>query len=165
MSCNSIPSDRRSASNHRPEVNGVKSLGDRRRVLLAFVVFALAAAGCVGGDVKRAGDGGAGTIQATTTAAVGNEVEMRLIAYRPEVLILPVGSMVTWTQKDAGLHTVTSGTVTQGAADVITVPDGRFDSGNLAPGQAFRHTFQEAGAFPYFCALHPATMRGEIRVT
>ena len=39
-----------------------------------------------------------------------------------------------------------------------------FDSGNIATGKTFSFTFKDAGTYPFFCALHPATMRGEIRV-
>ena len=78
---------------------------------------------------------------------------------------MPAGTTVTWKQTDAGTHTVTSGTVTQGAGDVTTAPDGKFDSGNIATGATFEFTFDEAGTFPYFCAVHPATMRGDVQVT
>lgn len=90
---------------------------------------------------------------------------MRLIAFRPESLAVPVGTTVTWKQQDAGTHTVTSGTVTQGPGDVTTAPDGKFDSGNLATDATFQFTFDTAGTFPYFCQIHPATMRGEVQVT
>ncbi len=90
---------------------------------------------------------------------------MRLIALRPEALLVPRGTTVTWKQMDAGTHTVTSGTVIQGTGGVTTAPDGRFDSGNLVTGATFKFTFNEPGKFTYFCAVHPATMRGEVEVT
>jgi plastocyanin len=93
------------------------------------------------------------------------EVTMRLIAFKPESLAVAAGTTVTWIQQDAGTHTVTSGTVTQGTAGVTTAPDGTFDSGSLATDTTFEFTFEGAGSFPYFCNVHPATMRGEVRVT
>jgi plastocyanin len=34
----------------------------------------------------------------------------------------------------------------------------------LAPGQTFKHTFAEAGEYPYFCVLHP-NMVGTVSVS
>lgn len=122
---------------------------------------------------------GVATLVAVTTAACGgggspggagdaaptaNEVTMRLIAFRPEILTVDTGATVTWKQEDAGAHTVTSGTVEQGGAGVTEMPDDRFDSGEIATGDTFEFTFDEPGTYPYFCEIHPATMRGEVRV-
>jgi plastocyanin len=132
-----------------------------RRGFPALAVLALALAGCGGGDNENTSGGKA----ETNGPAAANQVVMRLIAFRPGSLTVPDGTTVTWNQKDAGFHTVTSGTVTQGTGDVTTAPDGRFDSGNLPTDATFKFTFAEAGSFPYFCAVHPATMRGEVQVT
>ena len=90
---------------------------------------------------------------------------MKLVAFTPERLEVKAGTSVTWQQHDPGAHTVTSGTVEQGAAGVTQQPDEMFDSGTLSTDESFEHTFDESGTYPYFCSLHPATMRGEIRVT
>ncbi|HEY3237928.1 MAG TPA: plastocyanin/azurin family copper-binding protein [Acidimicrobiia bacterium] len=131
-----------------------------RRGFFVLAVLALALAGC-GGDNN---DTSAEKARANGSPAA-NEVVIRLIAFRPESLTVPAGTTVTWRQKDAGVHTVTSGTVTQGAGDVTTAPDGKFDSGNLATDATFEFTFAEAGTFTYFCRVHPATMRGQVQVT
>lgn len=89
---------------------------------------------------------------------------MELIRYRPEVLDITAGTTVTWLQKDAGVHTVTSGLVEQGGGGVTKVPDGRFDSGEIATGKTFSFTFDQPGTYRYFCSVHPATMRGEVQV-
>lgn len=132
-----------------------------RRGFLVLAVLALALGAC-GGDDKQ--DTSAGKTQGNGSPTA-REVVIRLVAFRPESLAVPAGTTVTWKQTDAGTHTVTSGTVTQGAGDVTTAPDGRFDSGNIATGATFEFTFDEAGTFPYFCAVHPATMRGDVQVT
>ena len=93
------------------------------------------------------------------------EVVMELVAFTPDELEVDAGATVTWRNRDVGAHTVTAGTVEQEAAGVTPEPDGTFDSGELAKGDAFEQTFDEPGTYTYFCALHPATMRGEIRVT
>ncbi len=93
------------------------------------------------------------------------EVAMKLIAFRPEVLEVSDGTKVTWIQKDAGFHSVTSGMVEQGSFGVTEHPDGKFDSGQIPTENTFSFKFETAGTFPYFCSVHPATMRGEVRVT
>jgi plastocyanin len=70
------------------------------------------------------------------------DAEVRLSPLRIEV-----GDKVTWRNEDTQPHTVTSGQT--------ATPDERFDSGVLAPGATFEHTFTEAGEYPYFCLLHP----------
>ena len=85
--------------------------------------------------------------------------------WAPARLDVETGTTVTWTQEDAGAHTVTSGTVEQGGAGVTEMPDDRFDSGEIATGDTFEFTFNEPGTYPYFCEIHPATMRGEVRTT
>lgn len=104
-----------------------------------------------------------GTHAGHSTGA-GSAVEMRLIQFRPGQLEVKAGQEVTWTQKDAGFHTVTSGTVEQTAGGVTGKPDDNFRSERLATDETFKFTFDEAGTFPYFCEIHPATMTGEVRV-
>jgi plastocyanin len=111
------------------------------------------------------GDGGGGdaaTAEAASDDAIN--VVMELVAFKPETLTVDAGSKVIWQQKDAGAHTVTSGTVEQGGAGVTQQPDNQFDSGEISKGDTFEFTFSKAGTYPYFCRLHPATMRGEIQV-
>lgn len=102
--------------------------------------------------------------QAGHSSGAGSAVEMRLIQFRPKQLEVKVGQEVTWTQKDAGFHTVTSGTVEQTAGGVTGKPDTKFRSERLATDETFKFTFTEAGTFTYFCEIHPATMKGEVRV-
>lgn len=133
----------------------------RLRTALAAGALAVLAAACGGGGDDS---GTQAAVPDDTTAASPTEVVMKLVAFKPELLEVEAGTKVTWTQEDPGAHTVTSGTVEQGGAGVTPRPDGRFDSGEVATGDTFEHTFDEPGTYPYFCALHPATMRGEIRV-
>ena len=51
------------------------------------------------------------------------------------------GSTVVWVNKEAPKHTA--------AAD-----DGRFNSGGLSQGDTFSFTFEESGAFSYYCRFH-----------
>jgi plastocyanin len=116
-----------------------------RRIVLAALV-ALAAGACSRED------------------ATAISIDMKLIALRPEKLTVTAGTTVNWHQRDAGVHTVTSGLVEDGAAGVTTRPDGRFDSEAIETGKTFSFTFADAGTYPYFCAIHPATMRGVVTV-
>ena len=75
-------------------------------------------------------------------------------AFSPKRLVIKKGSTVTWTNEDSILHTVTSG---------IDTPDNIFNSGYLKKGEAFSHTFNETGSFPYYCTPHPWA-KGEIVV-
>jgi nitrite reductase (NO-forming) len=71
--------------------------------------------------------------------------------YSPNVLMVPLGATVTWTNDDPGMtHTVTAA-------------DGSFDSGMLPAGQSWTHTFDQPGEFDYACTPHP-WMKGHISV-
>ena len=69
---------------------------------------------------------------------------------------IPAGTVLLWSQLDAVSHTTTSGTPGN--------PTGLWDSGELPQGDSFSYTFTEEGAFPYFCKIHPDTMRATVEV-
>jgi len=69
-------------------------------------------------------------------------------AFEPATLDVPVGTTVIWTNTGQAPHTVTRSFA---------------DSGTLSPGQTYRHTFAEAGAFDYVCSFHPQ-MTGRLQV-
>lgn len=62
--------------------------------------------------------------------------------YSVNVLRIPVGTTVTWTNDDAIMHTVTA-------------VDESFDSGFFAEGDSWSYTFDEPGEFEYSCLPHP----------
>jgi plastocyanin len=124
------------------------------RTVLVSIGLAVVAAACGGSD----GDDRDATARPP-------QVVMELVAFEPEQLAVPAGTTVRWRNRDVGAHTVTSGAVEQGGAGVTEQPDGAFDSGELSKGDSFEQTFDAAGTYQYFCSIHPATMRGEIRVT
>lgn len=142
----------------------------QRRLLSAFLALtALGFAAC-GGDDDEAGSESPTTTSETsteTTAPAGeapNTVIMRLVAYRPGELEVTPGTTVTWRHDDTTTHTVTSGAVTTTGGSAVGQPDGRFDSGNMTKGAAFEFTFDQAGDFPFYCLVHPATMTGVVHV-
>jgi plastocyanin len=133
-------------------------------LVVVAIVIALTACGSSGS--KSSGTPPSTKASSTTTAAnaPSDTVNLKLIAYKPAKLTVIAGSTVTWHQMDPGVHTVTSGTVSQDGGSVSIHPDGTFDSGELATGKTFSHTFAAPGTYTYFCRIHPATMHGEITV-
>jgi plastocyanin len=83
-------------------------------------------------------------------AQEGAAVSIVDFAFDPAAVEIPVGATVTWTNTGAAPHTATAS-------------DGTFDSGQLAPGATFSHTFTAAGTFPYVCQIHPQ-MTGTVTV-
>ena len=63
-------------------------------------------------------------------------------AFAPDGLTVDAGTTVTWTNTDSVAHTSTSDAT-------------GWDSGIVAPGGQFSHSFQTAGTFRYHCAIHP----------
>jgi nitrite reductase (NO-forming) len=70
--------------------------------------------------------------------------------YSVNVLTVPVGTTVTWTNDDTMMHTVTA-------------VDGSFDSGFFDGGETWSYTFEEPGEYEYFCLPHP-WMRAKVIV-
>jgi len=76
-------------------------------------------------------------------------VDIKDFSFDPGNATVPAGARVTWTNRDATAHTVT----------------GTFaDSGSIAPGKSFAHTFDQAGDFAYVCSFH-SNMKATITVT
>lgn len=91
-------------------------------------------------------------LSALATYAQAEEMMVNIegFAFQPPTLTATPGTIVTWTNQDNTLHTVTSG-------------DGTFVSGNLNKGQEFSFNFTKPGVYDYHCSIHPS-MRGEIKV-
>jgi plastocyanin len=84
-----------------------------------------------------------------------NEVLLQGQAFSPSSKTVAVGTTIKWINRDAVIHTVTSGTPNS--------PSGLFDSGNLGNNAEFSFTFTEAGTFTYYCRPH-SNMTGTIIV-
>ena len=85
---------------------------------------------------------------AEVVAPVVAGVSMRNILFDPVTLEIMKGDVVEWKNDDLVPHTATSSS---------------FDSGALASGLSWRHTFTETGSFPYVCTFHPH-MKGVVIV-
>ncbi len=93
---------------------------------------------------------------ATSTLSGGNGVTVQGSKFDPTTLEVPVGTTVTWTNKDNIAHTVTSGTP--------SAKDGKFDGALDPTSGTFAFTLSTAGTFKYFCQNHPTTMLATIVV-
>jgi plastocyanin len=85
----------------------------------------------------------AAQVAAASPVAGKTQVVIENFTFNPDVLTVPVGTEVTWENKDDIPHTVTSD-------DKKT-----FASSLLDTGDRFTYTFTEPGTFPYFCSVHP----------
>jgi plastocyanin len=100
------------------------------------------------------------------TAAV--QAEIKDFDFQPEPVRAEVGGTVSWTNEDDILHTITSGIgQEQGVPGVSknkdAKPDGLFDQEMDGVGSTFSFTFDKAGEYDYYCAIHPG-MRGTVIV-
>lgn len=77
-------------------------------------------------------------------------VDIRRYAYGPGRMVVPAGTVVEWTNRDAVVHTATA-------------EDDAWDSGAIPPGRSWRARFDEPGVYPYFCGPHPF-MKGVVVV-
>lgn len=73
--------------------------------------------------------------------------------YSPDIVKVPVGTTVVWSNNDTVAHTVTSAT-----------GNGSLNSGNMNPGAVYNFTFTTPGTYDYVCAYHP-WMTGTVVVT
>lgn len=80
-----------------------------------------------------------------------NEVWIQNMAFTPGTITVVAGTKITWTNKDAIAHTVTSDSLL-------------FNSGSIATGGTFAYTFSTPGTFTYHCSVHPG-MKATVVVT
>lgn len=101
----------------------------------------------------------------TVLAAPGEVVvEMRRMRFGPEEIRIAPGTTVVFVNADPMEHNVVQTTVAGLAA---REPEG-FRSPVLRPGETFRYTFHEEGAYPILCDVgghHLAGMVGSVIVT
>jgi plastocyanin len=83
-------------------------------------------------------------------SAANAEITIDNFSFAPQTLTVPVGSTVTWTNRDDIPHTVVS-------------TDGVFKSKVRDTDEKFSYTFAKPGTYPYFCSVHPK-MTGQIVV-
>jgi plastocyanin len=85
---------------------------------------------------------------ARQSAAGRAEVKIDNFSFGPATLTVPVGTTVTWMNRDDIPHTVVS-------------TDGAFKSKVLDTDDKFSFTFNKPGEYTYFCSVHPK-MTGKV---
>jgi plastocyanin len=83
-------------------------------------------------------------------AADGTQVVVDNFSFAPATATVPVGTTVTWTNRDDIPHNVVS-------------LEQKFKSQVLDTDEKFSHTFDVAGTYKYYCSIHPR-MTGQIVV-
>jgi plastocyanin len=86
----------------------------------------------------------------TQQAATAGEVKIDNFSFGPGTLTVPVGTTVTWTNRDDIPHTAVS-------------TEGVFKSKVMDTDEKFSFTFSKPGNYPYFCSIHPK-MTGKVVV-
>jgi plastocyanin len=110
----------------------------RSIILLFFIIYALNSC-----SKSSIGDYSGTGVTGTKGGPGSNEVWIQGMAYTPSGINVGVGTTITWTNKDAIAHTVTSDSPL-------------FDSGSIAPGGTFSYVFDTQGTFKYHCSFHPS---------
>ena len=85
-------------------------------------------------------------------SAGGTNVNIVDFAFTPANVVIHPKDVVTWTWVGNIAHSSTS------------VDTNLWNSGVLTHGSTFSHTFNSSGSFPYFCQVHPLSMKGSVTV-
>jgi plastocyanin/uncharacterized membrane protein len=89
------------------------------------------------------------------------------LTFEPARVVVHTGDMVEWQNTSNVAHTVTADARRAAEAKEVVLPRGAapFDSGRIAPGGSYRHTFTVPGTCKYICVPHAAFgMVGEVVV-
>ena len=116
-----------------------------KRFSRGFLLSAIAAGAIIAACVRFA----AADVQSGQSPAPTSTVVIKDFGFSPSALTVPVGTTVTWQNKDSVAHTVTG----KG-----------FDSGNLDGGKSYTYTFAKPGTYNYVCSYHPS-MTASVVVT
>lgn len=118
---------------------------------ILMVGFTLSAIGCGGGSGTDSTATGTASTQAAESSGKAVAVTISDYEYDPATITVPVGTVVTFTNRDSTPHTATS------------KESGAFESGSIDTGESGEVKLEEAGTFAYYCAFHPF-MKGTVRV-
>ena len=103
-------------------------------------------------EIGALGTGQKSFVASAQEKAPTMEVKIDNFSFGPTALTVPVGTTVTWINRDDIPHTVVS------TDDAKT-----FKSKVLDTDEKFSFTFSKAGTYPYFCSMHPK-MTGKVIV-
>src|SRR3954465_12568826 len=115
-------------------------------ITIAVGAVLRAASGLAGSEATAASMASGSNKQLASSPAaspVASQVVIENFTFTSDVLTVPVGTEVTWENRDDIPHTVTSEDKTS------------FASGFMDTGDRFSYQFTAAGTYPYFCSVHP----------
>ncbi|MGO9206964.1 MAG: plastocyanin/azurin family copper-binding protein [Candidatus Limnocylindrales bacterium] len=128
----------------------------RKVVLLVVITAAALALAACGGPATSAPAAApaASAAPGGSVAPAGRTAAATIVdfGFTPASLTVTVGTTVTWTNTGTVSHTVTA-------------DDGSFDSGTLASGATYKHTFSKAGTYAYHCSIHPSMVARVVYAT
>ena len=94
---------------------------------------------------------GTSRVRASDQPSTANvAIKIDNFVFGPQAITVPVGTTVTWTNRDDIPHTAVS-------------IDGVFKSKVMDTDEKFSYTFTKAGTYSYYCSVHPK-MTGHIVV-
>ena len=94
---------------------------------------------------------GSSRVRASDQPSTANvAIKIDNFVFGPQAITVPVGTTVTWTNRDDIPHTAVS-------------TDGVFKSKVMDTDEKFSYTFTKAGTYSYFCSVHPK-MTGQVVV-
>lgn len=98
------------------------------------------------------------SVNITGGSEAGQSCVAEKSCYYPDVITVPPKTMITWTNMDSTVHTVTSGEPSGNETGTI------FDSNQIAPAATYSFMFMSPGTYNYFCSIHP-WMTGQVIVS
>ena len=135
-----------------------------RRSVMRFGLGAVAFASVFG----LAACGRSGPAYRTKTPGDATVVTMHIkLKFSPANITVQVGDTVEWRNRSLFTHTVTADKSLAKNPEHVVLPVGAepFDSGDIPPGEVFRHTFTVSGEYAYFCIPHERhNMLGRVTV-
>ncbi len=81
------------------------------------------------------------TATANMTVVAVNAVDITSSGFNPAIISVPIGTQVTWTNRDSVPH---------------AVKNTGFDSGTISPGNTFSRTFSTTGSYDYGDPSNPS---------
>jgi plastocyanin len=136
--------------------------------VIAVVSLSACGGGGAGGDINQPnqpeGPNQPVPPSASTVRIVFRAETKGTSAFQPNPLTVALagGGEVQWINDDR--EPAGGGYGGLGITHTVVADDLSFDSGDVAPGTRFGHTFQAEGTYEYHCSIHPA-MRGTVIVT
>lgn len=119
--------------------------------MAAMMIWMMASAGPWQGHMWGWGAGSTPPQTPVVSQTQEFTVEMRDLAFWPNDLTVPLGTKVTWVNRDALPHDATE-------------DDRAWGTGFLNQGEQGTLTFDTAGTFSYYCTIHPQ-MKGTLTVS